>query len=427
MPPRLKYGPRMKRFALRPPESDRRINLLIGSVRSGKTWGCHHKALYLCDYPVAGRRLFTGVSKASIYTNVLTDLFDLIGPANYKYNRQSGELRMFGTEWTVMGAKDEGSEKYLRGSTVGAAICDEVVLMPLGYWQMLLSRMSPPGARLYGSSNADSPFHWLKTDYLDNEELRQDGMLWWDTFTMDDNPNLDPDYVASQKKLYTGVFYKRFIEGLWVAPAGAIYGESWSDATLYDESSRPASLYGTGGHAQHLIVVDYGTTNPCVFLDGIDDARVLWIDREYYWDSAKRMRQKTDAEYADDLQNFIAESRVKTFAKVIVDPSAASFKAELEKRGIFVQDADNNVLDGIRRTSSALKLGKIRVRKGDPSEVGPSYSGCPNTEREMQSYAWNEKRARAGEEEPVKVADHTCDCVRYFANEIFSVSWRLMQ
>ena len=358
MPPRLNYGPRMRRFAYRPVELDRRLNLLVGSVRSGKTWGLHWKILQLCNYPVGGRKILTGVSKQNIFTNVLTDLFDLVGPANYRYNRQSGELKLFGTDWMVMGAKDEGSEKYLRGSTIGAAVSDEVVLMPQAFWQMLLSRMSPPGARLYGSTNAESPFHWLKTDYLDNEQLRNDGILWWDTYTMDDNPNLDPAYVESQKKLYTGVFYRRFIEAVWCAAAGSIYGEVWSDATLYDDASRPFGLYGQGGHAQHLIGVDYGTTNATAFISAIDDATTVWIDREYYWDSARQYRTKTDSEYADDLEKFIAESRVKTRPTIIVDPSAASFKAELYKRGIITQDADNEVLDGIRRTASALKLRK---------------------------------------------------------------------
>lgn len=409
----LNYGPRMERFALRPPEKDRRLNILVGSVRSGKTWGVHSKILYLCDYAVGGRKLITGVSKASIYTNVLTDLFDIVGAGNYRYNANSGQLRLFNSDWMVMGAKDEGSEKYVRGATVGAAVCDEIVLMPQTFWHMLLSRMSPHGARLYGTTNADSPYHWLKRDYLDNSELN--GILWWDTFTMDDNPNLDPDYVADQKKMYTGVFYKRFIEGLWVMAEGAIYGDAWGDWTLYDDTSRPVGLYGTGGYADHLIAVDYGTTNPCVFLDCIDDTTAIWVDREYYWDSARVMAQKTDAQYADDLQKFIAGSRVPQQPKVIVDPSAASFKVELQKRGIWVLDADNEVLDGIRRTASALKLKKIRVHRD-----------CQNTQREMQSYAWNDKKAaKTGEEEPIKANDHTCDAMRYMANHVFEAAWRL--
>ena len=410
----LNYGPRMERFAMRPPELDKRINLLIGSVRSGKTWGVHGKLLYLCQYNVAGRKLITGVSKKSIDTNVLTDFFDIIGKKNYHYNRNSGDLRLFDSEWMVMGAKDEGSEKYIRGATIGAAICDEVVLMPQSYWQMLLSRMSPHGARLYGTTNADNPYHWLKRDVLDNQELKDEGTLWYETYTMDDNPNLDPEYIKSQKKLYTGVFYKRFIEGQWVMATGAIYGDSWGAHVLYDDKTRPLGLYGQGGYAGHTIGVDYGTTNPCVFLDNIDDGKCLWIDNEYYWDSVREMRQKTDSEYADDMMTFIKESNCPLRPKILVDPSAASFKLELQKRGLWVLDADNEVLDGIRRTSAALKQGKIKVHRR-----------CANTVREHSSYAWNDKRAKLGEEEPIKANDHTCDAERYVANDTFQYGFRL--
>ena len=175
----LNYGPRMERFAMRPPELDKKINLAIGSVRSGKTWGLHSKILYLCEYPVQGRRLLTGVSKATIKTNVLSDLFNIVGKNGYHYNTQSGELKLLGTDWIVYGAHDEGSEKYIRGATIGAAVCDEVVLMPQSYFQMLLTRLSPPGARLYGSTNSDNSEHWLKKEYLDNPKLKD--ILWWQT------------------------------------------------------------------------------------------------------------------------------------------------------------------------------------------------------------------------------------------------------
>ena len=416
MPPKLNYGPRMEKFAMRPPEQDARLNITVGSVRSGKTWGLHSKILYLCDYPVGGRRLLTGVSKASIKTNVLTDLFTLIGNNNYKYNSQSGELRLFKSDWIVYGAHDEGSEKYLRGATIGAAVCDEVVLMPQSYFQMLLTRLSPPGARLYGSTNADNSEHWLKRQYLDNEELLHDGLLWWDTYTMDDNPNLDPEYVAAQKKLYTGVFYDRMILGLWNMVGGACYGDAWGAWTLYDDTNRPVGLYGQGGYQDHLIGIDYGTTNPCVFLDCIDDGRTLWFDREYYWDSAKEHRQKTDAEYVIDLRKFIAESNCKQAPKILVDPSAASFRAALNSAGDFwVQECNNEVVDGIRRYGSALKQKKIRYHR----------VGCPNAVREHVNYAWDPSQAKLGNEKPIKRADHTCDAGRYVGNEVFQYDWRL--
>jgi PBSX family phage terminase large subunit len=416
--PRLNYGPRMERFAMRPPELDAKINLLIGSVRSGKTWGLHTKIMYLCDYLVQGRRLLTGVSKASIKTNVLTDLFDLIGSRNYHYNVQSGELRLFNSDWLVYGAHDEGSEKYLRGATIGAAVCDEVVLMPQSYFQMLLTRMSPPGARVYGSSNADNSEHWLKKEYLDNEKLVQGGLLWYENYTMDDNPNLDPGYVADQKKLYTGVFYDRMILGRWNMVGGAVYSTVWGDWTLYDDKTRPSTLYNMGRRAQHYIGIDYGTTNPFAAVHVIDDGRTLWFDNEYYWDSKKQMKAKTDSEYAVDLLQFIKDSNIPAgmTPKIIIDPSAASFREELSRRGgLWLGQADNTVLDGIRRTASALKQQKIRVHK----------TRCPSTVREHVNYAWDKDAAKRGEEQPVKAGDHTCDAARYVVNDVFKNVYRL--
>jgi PBSX family phage terminase large subunit len=416
--PKLNYGPRMERFAMRPPEADAKISGLVGSVRSGKTWGLHSKIMYLCDYRVQGRRLLTGVSKASIKTNVLTDLFDLVGQGNYHYNSQSGELRLLGADWLVYGAKDTGSEKYIRGSTIGAAVCDEAVLMPEDYFQMLLTRLSPPGARLYFSTNADSPFHWLKKDYLDNPDLKD--VLWWDTFTMDDNPNLDPSYVADQKKMYTGVFFKRMILGEWAMASGAVYAGAWNDETLYDERTRPRGLYsrgGTEGYVGHVIGIDHGTTNPCVFLDGLDDGRTVWVDNEYYWDSVKEMRQKTDSELADDLEKFIKESNCPEDPKLIVDPSAASFRAELARRGFWVESADNDVTSyGIRNVATVLVQKKLRFHR----------TRCKHAPGEFQGYAWDAKKTEKGTEQVMKKHDHTCDAGRYIVNDVFSAQeWRL--
>jgi PBSX family phage terminase large subunit len=176
---------------------------------------------------VAGRKVITGVSRQSIYNNVLTDLFDIVGPRCYSYNQSSGQLTLCNSKWLVIGAKDEGSERYIRGLTVGVAVCDEVSLMPRSFFQMLLSRMSPQGARLYATTNPDSPYHWLKAEYLENQELRANRILWSQHFTMADNPNLTPEFVESQKRLYSGFFYQRFIQGLWVVAEGAIYKDCW--------------------------------------------------------------------------------------------------------------------------------------------------------------------------------------------------------
>lgn len=409
--PTLNFGPKAERFAMRPPERDKPLNILEGAVRSGKTWCLHPKAIYCCKYAVGGRKIITGVSKQSVYNNFLTDLFNLVGPKNYAYGRDNGHLRICDSEWLVIGAKDEGSEKYIRGLTVGVALCDEISLMPQSFFQMLLTRMSPKGARLYGTTNPDSPYHWLKVNYLDNDELKNNGTLWSQHFTMADNPNLGSEFIESQKRLYTGFFYKRFIEGSWVMAEGAIYRDSWSDDLLYDQKDEPVGLRQPGGHYQRVIAVDYGTTNPMVFLDIYDDGDLFWVVREYYWDSTDQMRQKTDAEYVQDLVEFIGRPNN---AKVIVDPSAASFKAEMLKRGIWHVDAENEVNEGIRRVSMILNQKLVRFCRQTTKK----------TVQEMQTYAWDSKAALRGEEKPLKIHDHGPDAFRYFV-ETDVPTWRL--
>jgi PBSX family phage terminase large subunit len=278
---------------------------------------------------------------------------------------------------------------------------------------MLLTRMSPRGARLYGTTNPDTPHHWLKTDYLDNADLKARKVLWSDHYVMADNPNLTPDFLEAQKRLYRGPFYKRFIEGLWIIAEGAIYKDSWSEDLVYDLHNEPIGLKGQGGYAQRSVAVDYGTTNPMVFLEIYDDGNLLWVTREYYWDSVVEMRQKTDSEYADDLAEFIGP---RNSAQVIVDPSAASFKAEMDKRGIWHTSADNDVSEGIRITSMVLNQRMIRFCR----------QTAPKTIQQMQTYAWDAKAAKRGEEKPLKIQDHCPDALRYFMQTQIP-HWRLPQ
>lgn len=413
---RLNYGPRLKEFAYRPPELDAPISILEGSIRSGKTFACIPKVLYLCRSGVPGWKVLSGVSKQTIFNNVLNDLFNIVGPSNYNYNHQSGLLRLCGSNWMVIGAHDEGSEKFIRGMTAGCAIIDELSQIPKSFFQMLLSRLSPDGARCYATTNTDNPNHWLKKDYLDNERLRRSGDLWSMHCTMDDNPNLSEDYKERQKRLYTGLFYKRMILGLWVVAEGTVFGDSWSDDLYYDDSTAPVGLFGAGGYQDHIIACDYGTANPMVFLEGVDDGQTLWFDREYWWDSAKEQRQKTDREYADDLVKFIRESKVvDARPRIVLDPSAASFQLELQSRGLWVVDADNEVVEGIKTTNTVMKQKRIRFNR--PKTL--------NTVRETQNYAWDDKASQRGEEKPVKKDDHGPDTVRYGCRDIFK-PWRLM-
>ena len=410
------FGEKAYKFISNPIEDDAKITILHGSVRSSKTWAMHPKILQLVKHfsKVQGMGVITGVSKEAIYDNVLRDLFNIIGEKNYSYNRQTGDLRLFMEPGIkVIGAKDEGSEKYIRGKTVKWAYGDELTLMPESFFHQLLNRMSPPGARFYGTTNPDSPYHHLYTDFINDKKKLDSGLVRSIHFCLDDNPNITEEYKNFIKASHSGVFFQRAVEGKWVVAEGAIYRDSWSDDLIYTDMDRPVDLYVRS--VERLIGIDYGTANAQVYLDILDDGKTLWIDNEYYWDSQKEAKQKTDSEYADDLEKFIArgEGKPTQYAQTILDPSAASFEAELINRGIPVLPADNEVLDGIRMVASMLKLKMIRI-----------HERCVHLIEELQNYSWDEKACARGDEKPVKEKDHSCDTLRYTVKTKIP-EWRL--
>lgn len=405
---KLRYGPKLRRFALRPLEQDRFINLLDGAVRSGKTTALLPKMIYACFYPVRGWRVVAGLSKSSIYRNVLNDLFNLVGPSRYEYSMQTGLLRLCGSDWIVIGAADEGSEKAVRGLTCGVAFVDELTRVPQSFYNMLVSRLSEPGSRLYATTNPDVPTHWVKTEIIDNPRIRRD--LEYIHCTMDDNPSLTSAYKDRMRRAYRGSFYRRFIEGLWVTAAGAVYGDYLNDRILFEEVPYMAANHS---HA-HIIGIDYGTVNPFVALEGLDDGETLWITRELYYDSSLEQQQKTDEEYLLMLERWIRQSVVPNPGPmVVIDPSAASFRALLASSGHWARDANNEVLEGIRTVSSVLARRRIRI-----------HTSCRMLYDELSNYSWDTRAAARGEERPLKVRDHACDALRYMVMEIFK-PWRV--
>ena len=393
----------------------------MGSVRSGKTWAMIPKLLTLCRYKVAGRRIITGASKMAIYNNVLSDLFDVVGSRNYSYNQSSGALRLFDTSWRCIGAGDLGAERYIRGSTVGIGYSDELTLMPKNFYQMLMSRMSPRGARFYASTNADSPYHWVKTDVLDNQKLIEKGDLFTETFALDDNPNLDEEYKEFVGRSYAGLWHDRFIKGLWTLAEGAVYADVLTDDIWYDDDKPagqggpPLGLKTRGGHRERVIACDYGTANATVFLDIYDDGNTLWVSREWYYDSRRERRQMSDVQYGEAFMKFIAGGNPsnpydnpempdqRTWPQALVDPSAASFIQELRNRNVWVVGAENEIIEGIRMVTTMLYRKKIRINK----------KLCPKLAEEMTIYSWDDNKMKIGKEEPVKFADHSVDALRY--------------
>lgn len=387
-------------------ESEARINIWEGAVRSGKTISSLMRWLaYVRNAPLRGQLAVIGKTTHTAYRNVFAPLMDpgIVGSTVAKsvsYTAGAPTGTILGREVHVIGAADAKAEPKVRGLTGAGAYVDEATVLPENFWDQLVARQSTPGAKIFATTNPDSPAHWLRTKWLTagNPSVRS-----WH-FTLDDNPFLEPDYVAHLKRSYVGLWYRRFILGLWVAAEGAVYDMFDHDRHLVAPRRVPPILdWICAG-------VDYGTSNPFhAVLIGRGNDRRLYVTAEYRYDSARAQRQLTDARYSQEFRRFLANAPIPRTALcgvtpryVVVDPSAASFRVQLHEDGVPSWPADNDVLDGIRTVANVLGNDGLRISRA-----------CPALIDEMSGYSWDPKAQKIGEDKPIKSADHGPDALRY--------------
>lgn len=291
----------------------------------------------------------------------------------------------------IFGGKDERSQDLIQGITLAGCFFDEVALMPESFVNQATGRCSVDGSKFWFNCNPDGPYHWFKVNWIDKQVEKN---ILYLHFTMDDNLSLSEKIKARYKAMYSGVFYQRYIKGLWVVAEGVIY--DMFDKTKHIVESITDLLKDT-----YYVSCDYGTQNATVFLLWCKNREGKWICvKEYYYSGRDEVSQKTNTQYADDLKKFLGNIKPKA---IIIDPSAASFIAELKKRGYKIKKAKNDVIDGIRFVASLLNKEEIAFSKE-----------CKNTILEFNSYIWDVKASEKGEDKPIKQHDHAMDAVRYF-------------
>ena len=345
--------------------------------------------------------ILAGVTTGALKRNVLAPLFGMLESfgIGWEFHRAEGRIRIGTNTYHLFGADKDNAQDKLQGMTAAGAYADEAALFPRSFIDQMIGRCSVAGSRIFMNCNPNGAYHFIKTDFIDRAgEIG----LYRLHFTMDDNRTLSPEIRASYARSFAGVFYRQYILGEWVSAEGAVYPMWDDDANTYEDDN-PLRYRGT----RRFVAIDYGTANPCVFLDVRDDGSVFWIANEYYWDSAAMRRQKTDAEYASDLAEFLGGD---FNAVILIDPSAASLKAELRKRGFRVRDAKNEVREGIAATAVLIGSRGVRVHRRN----------CPCFLREIHTYAWDDKARLRGEEKPVKEHDHAMDALRYCCHTLSS-------
>lgn len=365
-----------------------------GSIRSGKTvsFGISFFLWAMSGWAEEQNFAMCGKTINSFRRNVWSWLKSLLVLRGYSIDESRDENKItisYGAirnYFYIFGGKDERSQDLIQGITLAGILFDEVALMPESFVNQATGRCSVTGSKFWFNCNPDNPKHWFKENWIDKADSKN---LLYLHFTMDDNLSLSEDIKERYKSLYIGVFYKRFILGLWVMAEGAIYDNFDDEENTYDKPLSPYKIE----QCNIYLGTDYGTTNPLACLLAYDDGDTVWIDDEYYFNSRAEGYQKTDEQYCDDLEKWIGNREPEMN---IIDPSAASFIVAWRNRGHRVREADNEVLDGIRQVSTMIGARKIKINKR-----------CVNLLKELPGYVWDDTSVN-GKEKPLKFADHAC-------------------
>lgn len=378
------------------PYAGREALICDGAVRSGKTL-CMGISFICWAFSAFSDRSFAlcGKTIRSVRRNMVTELLPVLRELGFRAEDRvsrneivlsNGRVK---NRFYLFGGKDEASAALIQGMTLAGVLFDEVALMPRSFVEQALARCSVSGAKFWFNCNPENPGHWFYREWIEKAAERNALYLH---FTMEDNPSLSESTRERYRKLFSGVFYQRFVEGKWVAAQGLVY--PYAEGLLCDVPG--------GEWEDWAVSCDYGTVNPASFgLWGLQKGCWYRVE-EYYYASRRTGEQRTDEEHYRALEQLCGDRHVR---RVVVDPSAASFLTVIARHGRFQPiPAKNDVLDGIRQVGTALKEGRIRICKS-----------CADTAREFSLYRWNDDLAR---DAPVKENDHAMDDIRYFVSTL---------
>jgi PBSX family phage terminase large subunit len=380
------------------PHAEKDAIICDGSVRAGKTVAMSFSYVVWATESFNSEQFgMAGKTIGALRRNVVGPLKRMLKSRGYRvHDDLTANVLTIGrgavtNYFFLFGGKDERSQDLIQGITLAGMFFDEVALMPQSFVNQATARCSVEGRKFWFNCNPAGPYHWFKVEWLDQLERKNALHLH---FTMDDNLSLSEKIKEGYRRMYTGIFYKRFILGLWVMAEGVIYDMFNEEQHVVEDDKLPDQ------YERYYVGVDYGTSNATVFLLIGERAGHFYLVEEYYHDGRASMKQKAPSEYATDFVKFVSG---RVVSKVFIDPSAKGFITELKKLGVRnIIEADNDVLPGIESVAVALSNKALAVAKR-----------CINTLKEFSSYVWDVKAQNRGEDKPMKQFDHAMDALRY--------------
>lgn len=400
-----------------------------GAIRSGKTVCMSLSYVLWAMTKFNGQNfIMAGKTISAFRRNVLFGLKLMLKARGYKIKDRRSDNLIEISKGTIInyfyifGGKDERSQDLVQGITAAGVFLDEVALMPESFVNQATARCSVAGSKFWFNCNPEGPKHWFKVNWIDkcrcnlseddvkklekSDEIKE---LIYLHFTMDDNLSLEEEIKTRYRSMFTGVFFQRYILGLWVAAEGVIYPNFNENRHIIDAKDVPKFMDA------YYITSDYGITNPQVFLlcgiKFIEGTAHAYILREYYnvgKDKNGNRITKTDALFLKDYIEFTNGIEIK---RIIIDPSATSLINLFKQNNLRVKEANNAVIDGINVVANWLDEERVHIVKGM----------CPNLIKEFYSYIWDQKAQEHGEDKPIKINDHALDALRYLLNTLFPI------
>lgn len=392
-----------------------------GSIRSGKTLSMSLSFVLWAMTRYNGENFgMAGKTIGSFRRNVLKPLKKMLKSRGYSVeDKRSENLVTISKDDTendfyIFGGKDESSQDLIQGITLAGMLFDEVALMPQSFVNQATGRCSVDGSKYWFNCNPDNPQHFFYTDWV--KQNKEKSLLYLH-FTMDDNLSLSEKVKERYKRMYTGVFYKRFILGLWVVAEGLCFEQFANEPTKWtkDEAEKDINFISIG--------VDFGGTNSkttfvATAIHG--NFERIGVIKNYKLDGAK---------------GTIDANRLNTEFVRFVKELQKEYKAPI--RYAFCDCAETYLITGIKKAVKSAGLGLV---VGD-SEKGTIIDrivctntllntdrvyflrSCTQTINALRSAMWDEKAAEKGidkRKDDFTTDIDTCDAFEYSISRFIS-------
>lgn len=384
-------------------ESDAFINIAHGSVRSGKTIAATFRfLLFILESPYY-EFMISGKTRDTIERNVVRDLIRMIdGSIPYIYRKFDNYIEIAGKKIWLIGFSDEGATEKVRGMTIGGWYADELTSASKSTVEMAITRCSVDGAMMFWTMNPESPYHFIYTDYITNQELLESGTVKCWHFTLEDNLHLSERYIEELKRVNrkSQVNYKRNILGEWVIAEGAIYDMFDTTENVF---TTPPKI-----HAINLCC-DYGVSTVTTFgVMGIhkdkSEGNSYYLLEETYYDATEKGVAQSDSDRVDDIVKLQDKYKLNNRNTIYLPHDAASLKAECKKDPrikMRVETYAPNTYEDITSIQNLIATRRFQI-----------HESCTNSIKQAQTYSWDTKAQQRGEDKPLKINDHCCDMWR---------------